>query len=283
MLLTLIALITAPVAAQPPAPAGQVWQPIPELSDEFNTDALDTARWLPYHPYWQGRAPSRFDTANVSVGDGLLRLRALPLVDSVEQVANPQRDIWVHSSCVTSKEKYAEYGYYEARIKASDLSMTSSFWFQGDYSEIDAVEQIGRPLAHPQNNQYMLMNTHFYPSGWGDDRKTPERWRMPYAAAEDFHRYGIWWRDEATVLFYHNGEQVAEVKTGGAFDEPMYLFFDTEVFVWEGLPTIESLRDPTRNTMLVDWVRAWKLSPETNPSTVEDTAWAPIKRDTDAQ
>jgi len=47
--------------------------------------------------------------------------------------------------------------------------------------------------------------------------------------------------------------------TGGPFDEPQYLFFDTEVFTWDGLPTIESLQDPARNTMQVDWARGWKL------------------------
>jgi hypothetical protein len=36
-------------------------------------------------------------------------------------------------------------------------------------------------------------------------------------------------------------------------------FFDTEVFVWEGLPTLETLRDPELNVMQVDWVRAWRL------------------------
>ena len=39
----------------------------------------------------------------------------------------------------------------------------------------------------------------------------------------------------------------------------MYLFFDTAVFVWEGLHTLESLREPELNTMRVDWVHAWQL------------------------
>ena len=56
---------------------------------------------------------------------------------------------------------------------------------------------------------------------------------------------------------------MAEQTTGGAFGEPMYLFFDTEVFQWEGLPTIASLHDPSLNTMSVDWVRAWHLAPKT--------------------
>jgi hypothetical protein len=37
------------------------------------------------------------------------------------------------------------------------------------------------------------------------------------------------------------------------------MFFDTEVFAWEGWPDLESLRDAARNTMRVDWVRSWKL------------------------
>jgi hypothetical protein len=47
------------------------------------------------------------------------------------------------------------------------------------------------------------------------------------------------------------GERVAEMKTGGGFLETM-CFFDTELFTWDGLPTIESLKDPPRNTMRVE-------------------------------
>jgi hypothetical protein len=39
----------------------------------------------------------------------------------------------------------------------------------------------------------------------------------------------------------------------------MYLFFDTEVFTWNGLPSVAALKDPAKNRMSVDWVRAWKL------------------------
>ena len=103
------------------------------------------------------------------------------------------------------------------------------------------------------------MNTHYYPNGWAHDRKTPVNWQMPSGSADEYHVYGMWWRDADTVWMYHDGEKVAEIKFGGPFEEPMYLFFDTEVFVWEGLPTLGSLRDPELNTMQVDWVRAWQL------------------------
>jgi beta-glucanase (GH16 family) len=137
--------------------------------------------------------------------------------------------------------------------------MTSSFWFQGQYSEIDVVEQLGAPATYPSRSKFMLMNTHFFKDGWDMDRKTPKFWSMPSGSADDFHVYGVWWKDKDTVWFYHDGEKVAEIATGGEFTEPMHMFFDTEVFVWEGLPTVESLKDPDANTMLVDWVRAWTL------------------------
>ena len=146
-------------------------------------------------------------------------------------------------------------------MKASNLSMTSSFWFQGKLTEIDTVEQIGAPALHPERSDIMHMNTHHYDEGRKNHKKTPRSWEMPSGAAEEFHVYGVWWKDEKTIWFYHNGEKVTEVQPEDPFTQPMYMFFDTEVFTWEGLPTIASLNDPTSNTMAVDWVRAWQLEP----------------------
>jgi hypothetical protein len=244
------------------APSGFVWQVIPELSDEFDGSALDATKWIPSHPYWQGRPPSQFDPANVFVSGGELGLVSTTIVDSLSTVANPDQDIWVKSACVSSKASTASYGYYEARMKASDLSMTSSFWFQGTYSEIDVVEELGRPAINPADNLLMQMNTHYFAAGWANDVATPKQWQMPTGAADGYHVYGVWWRDKSSVWFFHDGQKVAEIVPGGDFAETMYLFFDTEVFTWYGLPTIASLKDPTLRTMRVDWVRAWRAVPD---------------------
>ncbi len=90
-----------------------------------------------------GAHPSRFSTNNVTVGHGYLGLSSTPMVTQVESCANPNKDIWIHSACVASRKPIASYGYYAARVKASRLPMTSSFWFQGKYSEIDVVEEVG--------------------------------------------------------------------------------------------------------------------------------------------
>lgn len=243
----------------PELPVGHEWKLVPELSDEFSGSELDRDKWIDYHHYWKGRDPSNFDPKNVSVCCGNLRLRSTTEINNLSSVGNPEADVWVKSACVSSKTACASYGYYEARMKASKLSMTSSFWFQGKYSEIDAVEQLGRPLKDESRSKKMLMNTHYYKGGWETDKPTPNNWDMPSGSADEYHIYGVWWKDKDNIWFYYNGQKVAEVETGGEFLEPMYMFFDTEVFIWEGLPTIESLKDPDRNTMYVDWVRSWKI------------------------
>lgn len=53
-----------------------------------------------------------------------------------------------------------------------------------------------------------------------------------------------------------------EMSPKGRFEDKCYLFFDTEIFPWEGLPNITSLHDPARNRKEVEWVRSWHLVPD---------------------
>lgn len=207
--------------------------------------------------------PSRIVPDNVSVSQGVLKLRSNTKIKNLNELKNPASEVWVDAACITSKIT-AGYGYYEARIKASRLSMSSSFWLQGEYSEIDPAEQFGAPEKNLKLKRYMLMNTHYFPDGWKTDKATPVAWRMPSGAADQYHVYGVWWKDRHTVWFYHNGRKVAETSTGGDFLEPMRIHLDTEAFLYAGLPSVASLRDATRNVMRVDWIRSWRLVPQGN-------------------
>ena len=239
--------------AEPPAPpAGKMWVQVDKHSDEFNGSSLDGNKWMNDHPYWNGREPSQYNTNNVSVADGNLKLRST--VANANQVGN-----WVYSACVTSKNRDCNVGYYESRIKASLLSMTTAFWFQGQNTEIDVIENMGACEANSNIDWTMRMNTHYFANGWNNDIKTPESWRMPSKAGDEYHTYGVWWRNQNSIWMYHNDEKIVEITPGGPFNEPQYMFFDTETFTWDGLPTLASLNDPNKNAMLVDWVRAWKL------------------------
>lgn len=256
----------------PSAPEGFVWKVLPEYSDEFDGTELSLDKWKPnMSSSWKGREPSHFSTENVSVSDGNLVLRTTSRVDDVSTVANPEKDVWINAACVSSRKKTAFYGYYEARVKASELSTTSSFWFQGSKTEIDVAEQVGASSKETGSEPIMMMATHYFPHGFADDKSTSHRWTMPTKSAEGFHTYGIWWKDANTVWFYHDGVKTAEVRPAGDFTEPMYMYFDTEVFLWEGLPLIESLKDPAKNAMRVDWVRAWTLEKTPEASAVQPT------------
>lgn len=241
--------------ALPTPPTGYKWVMQAEVSDEFEGTSLDREKWMPKHPFWSGR-DSRFTKSNISVDGGMLRLRSSLKKAKGKAVAKN-----ITAACVASSEPICGPGYYEARIKASALSMTSSFWFQGAYSEIDVIENTGSP-SNPDvdwMDRTMMMNTHYYPDGWDKDIKTPEKWEMPELARDAFQVFGVWWKDDGEIIFYYNGEPVATVQAGGDFAEKMYMYFDTEVFKWNGWPTKESLLDEGKNTMLVDWVRGWKL------------------------
>lgn len=255
------------VAANPQAtfsdpPSGYQWEPVIELSDEF--DSFDENKWNNYHPGWAGRTPSHFAKENVSVNNGYLCLRSTPRVSSMSQVKNAAKDVWVNSAAVSSKQKIALPGYYyETRIKASDLSMTSSFWFRmGHFSEIDVIENVGRP-ENPAKRHFetqMKMNTHLY----REDPKisTPRDYDMGKRSRGHFIVYGLWWKTPNEIIFYCDGKPVETVIPKKPFDESLHMIFDTEVFTWVGFPTIESLNDPDRNAMLVDWVRVWKTANE---------------------
>jgi hypothetical protein len=75
----------------------------------------------------------------------------------------------------------------------------------------------------------------------------------------DFHTYAVWWKDAQTLLFYFDGQLVRQTTPAGPFNEQSFMFFDTEVFGSEGLPSVADLTDPAKNTFYVDYVRAFKL------------------------
>lgn len=176
----------------------------------------------------------------------------------------------VTAAAVSSKTQTASFGYYEARVKASKLSMTSSFWLQSHSGspgiEIDVIELLGTPvLLNPGYNMTMASSTHYVLNK--QDSWVSKFYTMPSACGEQFSVYGVWWKDARTIYYYFNGQKVNEIinpPPGNVdFSKDQYLFFTTEVFRWYGYPTVASHRNDSLNTMLVDYVRGWELVPAT--------------------
>ncbi len=270
-LLLFVFFVSWIVTSQTPTPPnGKMWVAVPELTDEFTGNKINANKWDDLHPHWSGRPPSRFKRENTTVGGGYLRLKSTLLRDP-STVNDPLKDIWVNSASCVSKNKSAKVGYYyEARMKASSLSMTSSFWFRvGKFSEIDVIEHIGNPSrANRQNDlpfEYAA-NTHYYGPHQGLPPKK-STWKMPVRGRDDFHVYGLWWKSPKQLIFYWDGREVMQIEPRVPYDENLKMVFDTEVFPFAqagvpsiGLPRVENLNNNNMNTMYVDWVRTYKLA-----------------------
>lgn len=256
-------------AAAPVLEGNAQWEIVDELTDEFNASSLNKQKWDDYHPHWSGRKPSEFKKGNCYVKNGHLLLRSTVKI-LPSKVKDPYQDVWVNSAACVSKHKSAQPGYYyEARIKASSLSMTSSFWFRvGEYSEIDVIEHIGNPSVESRQAdlpyQYHA-NTHYYGPEKGL-KPLANEYKMATRGRDEFHVYGFWWKDANTLWFYHNDKKVMEIKPRVPFKEPLKMIFDTEVFPWAsagvphiGLPKVQNLNDPQKNVMRVDWVRTYRV------------------------
>ena len=95
-----------------------------KFSDEFNGNELDKTKWFDRSPYWvDGRAPATFRARTVSVNDGCLQIK-----NDLLREDDPKYSI--AGGAVASVAKDGLYGYYESRIKASGISMSTSFWMK---------------------------------------------------------------------------------------------------------------------------------------------------------
>ena len=78
-------------------------------------------------------------------------------------------------------------------MKASNLSMTSSFWFRmGDYSEIDVIEHMGNPSNRDvAMNEYRYgCNTHVYGKKRNQGYSKGNQYYMPTRGRDEFHVFG---------------------------------------------------------------------------------------------
>jgi beta-glucanase (GH16 family) len=256
------------VAAPPPAPASFKWVPNDTFTDEFNGTTLDASKWYDRHPSWEGRPPAKFMPSAVSVKDGLLQIKNSVLSPS-------QGKFTIAGGAVVSKSAEAHFGNYEVRMKASRISMSSTFWFSnesrryGDRSiaqELDVQETVGAGKRHPEQKILLSSNTHVWvrEDGKRFAKSVPGNARITPPAGEAFHVYGVWWVDANTAHFYHNDTLKFTLRPNTdyhptPFERPMHMNLVTETYDWETPPTPEELKDDSINTTCYDWVRAYVL------------------------
>ncbi|WP_141675458.1 Ig-like domain-containing protein [Formosa haliotis] len=264
-------------------PEGKKWVKNEQMSDEF--EVWDSNKW--FKSTWNYGVPVFMTTAgtNSGVADGNLWIKA------TLNESNPE-DRWFQTARIHSREKANYPMYTEARIKASYISAYNTYWLNNGDSynrdEIDIIENNAKPSCDCQPDFPLQMNSQYFQA---DSNKTPGvirdednfnqsnlsdtnpsknvKWN------EDYHTFGVWWKDSKHIQFYLDGEPAGSVVVGHdrsgkeypdrEFTRDLEIIFDlwTSNDNWlGGLPAKSELNDNTINTMKVDWVRTWTLEQE---------------------
>lgn len=264
-------------------PEGKKWVKFESMSDEF--DAWDSNKW--FKSTWNYGVPvymSQEDT-NSGVADGNLWIKATLNESNAD-------GRWFQTARIHSKAETSYPMYTEARIKTAHISAYNTYWLNNGNStnrdEIDIIENNSKPSCGCQPDFAVQMNSQYFHA---DSDKTPVEIRdednflntnlsdaNPLKGVkwnEDYHTFGVWWKDAKNIQFYLDGEPAGSVIVGHdrsgttysdrEFTRDLEVIFDlwTNEADWlGGLALKADLADDAINTMRVDWVRTWKLEEE---------------------
>jgi len=253
-----------------------------EVSDEFEGTEIDKEKWFvegqdgDYY-IWKGRPPSQFAEHNVIVEDGKLKIRTQwePDFQFVKENYadgnnNDRYGEWegkpfpVTTAGVITKKRFLN-GYMEARTKTGNAAITGAFWAIGYEQELDIYEQMGKP--QPKEGKKLditATGTKITIHDWSPPAQRPT-WvwhyknnKLPFRTADEFHVFGVEWGKDY-LKYYMDGELVAETSQDELGEEwvlnnPMEVWFDSEVFKWLGIPKQEELPVDFE----IDYVRIWQ-------------------------
>lgn len=261
---------------------GKSWQLQTSYSDDFNytgKPSTFTAKWKDsYFKGWSGPGLTEWNSNKSWVADGNL---------IIEAGRKPGTDK-VHAGVITSKTKVKYPIYLEARIKVSNLELSSNFWLlsENDQREIDVLEVYGG-AKDGWFSKNMSTNFHVFVRDEADNSikndfndqthhhlENGGHWR------DSFHRFGVYWKSPTEVTFYIDGKQTADGSWAqaamkdkdytGAFmnknqykmDQEAFIIIDTEDHEWRSragnIATDAELADNSKNKMYVDWIRVYK-------------------------
>ena len=259
-LIALLIISTTSLMGQTPeAPTGFKWVLNEKFSDEFNGEELNSEKWHDRSPYWvNGRPPATFRAYSVSVKDGNLQIK--------NSVLEGDKKYNIAGGAVASVAKDGHYGYYEARMKASSISMSSTFWMKNkpfpnncpnEQHELDIVEIVGQQKGKNDFRTTLHANTHIFHRDCNGDKEVKSAGgnsKINPPANEAYHVYGCWWIDANTIKIYLDGEYQFTMNPSTEYSETP--------FDWETPPTPEELADDSKNTTYYDWVRSYVLISE---------------------
>jgi beta-glucanase (GH16 family) len=259
-----------------PEKAGIIWDLNEQFSDEFNDAALDELKWDTVYRNWTGRDPGIFDSSNVSVGDGYLKLDVNMPPDGTLPAGKTYTTASVNTTGgdVGSSPREILYGFFEIRAQSMDAKTTSAFWLFNntpqEWTEIDAVELVNtKPRSAPTNVHQIREN------GVMVSQQQPEiisfdEANIPSGQTHDnsFHIYGIDWNPDS-IDWYIDGVKVRSLENEH-WHQPLQLNLTNSIQDFNGLPTAAELT--AAHPFLVDYIRVFDAIPATNAAILANFA-----------
>ncbi|KAA1261116.1 Beta-porphyranase B precursor [Rubripirellula obstinata] len=266
-------------AAQPEPPTGKNWQLVPELSDEFDGDSLDTKKWSADpegHPAldWIGRPPGLFLERAVRLRDGMMEILVGKLPKPV--VSNKYKEpatYLYHGGIVRAVVPTSVGHYYECRMKMNKTEMGGGFWIMsrgtpGKKHEIDITESVGHLSEKSQawakhwdaimHSNAIRRTTPLNPEA----EQHQNAKHLEEKNSDRFFRYACWWESPKELKFYLDGEYVYSIEPPVDFDQEMFLQLSIECYDWNPIPDDGGLvvsATVQDRTTLIDYVRTYKL------------------------
>ncbi len=249
-----------------------------KVSDEFEGETLDRAKWDDWVESFQGRRRGfLFSRDNVDVARGELRLKARLLRGDEKTLDNLARGFDTYATAIVKAKEKTFYGYYECCAKAMNAAVCNAFWLYdplsdepkrkyrpGDFSEeIDIFELFGKEGSKRSDCRRTVYNTVHrlgtpYLEGrvFGGVEELPQkssRNKADFDFADGYHVYGFLWTDKELKWFADGKETFS--RPNDHFHRPMHVTFDCEImYDWVGEPRKADLPQ----TFSVRYFRHWR-------------------------
>ncbi|WP_281991252.1 glycosyl hydrolase [Aquimarina aggregata] len=265
-----------------PTPRGKKWKTVYKLTDEFNSDKINSKKWYTdpsKHPHlkWPGRLPALFQEKRIKTNKGKMTIEVGKLSKPI--TINPYGEPLTYDyygGILRSKATSTIGNYYECRMKMSKTEMGGGFWLMGfnrecnKKHEIDITESVGvlTPLTAEWAKRAKWDEIYHSNAIRREDKCDSNSERdqgaitTPTKNHERYYVYGFWWKSATELVFYLDGEYQYTLTPPVPFNEQMYLQFSIESYDWNPIPVNGSkvanakLKD---RTCYVDYIRTFKL------------------------
>ena len=258
-------------------PTGELFTFDPALSDEFDSQSIDSSKWTTSVPpsFTVGRWPSYYMPGNSQIAassgasDGsslkvTLKAGGLPTPTPTD----PTNGAYQYSTGVVMSTALSGYGYYEARIETAHVKADSAFWLDSptnsSWEEIDIMEQLGTNNYDGTGNRIKSYHVAAHSAAGSAAGTDPADWyQTPSDLTSGYHVYGLSWTP-STIDWYFDGAQILQVPNT-YWHDPQHIIFDLETnLTWAGTP--ESKLLPA--AMNVDYFRMWTMTAVPEPSSL---------------